>query len=267
MGTVSKALSLLNYFTLTRPEIGLADLARLSGLNKATVFRHMSELLEHGIVEQVGSDRQYRLGPALIKLSSLREAAAPTREVSKKILLQLNEKTYETSHLSMVAGTQLNVTAYSYSSRHGTRVTMEDAEVISFHSTSSGLAVLAYSEAQFQDKILSRPLEKRTPFTITDPNKIRDMLDRIRDQGFAESVSGFEEDVHSIACPVFNAGRDCIGAIAVAAPVARMTPDLKSLTKDVLFQASLEMTHLMGGFPAHDYEALTAQILTTAAPT
>ena len=264
MGTVSKALSLLNYFTLSRQEIGLADLARLSGQNKATVYRHMAELLEHGIVEQVGSDRQYRLGPALIKLSSLREAAAPTREVSKKILQLLNEKTCETSHLSMVAGTQLNVTAYSYSSRHGTRVTMEDAEVISFHSTSSGLAVLAYSEAHFQDKILSRPLEKRTPFTITDPNKIRDMLDRIRDQGFAESVSGFEEDVHSIACPVFNAGRDCIGAIAVAAPVARMDTELKNTTKDVLFRASLEMTQLMGGFPAHDYEALTEKILATA---
>lgn len=257
MGTVSKALSLLNYFTNSRTEIGLADLARLSGQNKATVYRHMSEMMAHGIVEQIGSERHYRLGPALIKLASLREMASPTKEVSKKILQNLSAKTDETAHISMIAGHQLNVVSYTYSARHGTRVTMEDAEVISFHSTSSGLAVLAYSDAAFQDEILSRPLEKRTPFTVTDPNKIRSMLDRIRDNGFSESVSGFEEDVHSIACPIFNSDRDCIGAIAVAAPVARMTPEAKSKTLDALSNASLELTSLMGGFPANDYEEIT----------
>ena len=42
MGTVTKALSLLTFFTQTRPEIGLSDLTLLSGMNKATTHRLLS---------------------------------------------------------------------------------------------------------------------------------------------------------------------------------------------------------------------------------
>ena len=53
----------MNYFSLQQPEIGLSDLARLAGMNKATVYRHMSELAAQGFVEQTQSGRTYRLGP------------------------------------------------------------------------------------------------------------------------------------------------------------------------------------------------------------
>ncbi|MEY8842621.1 helix-turn-helix domain-containing protein, partial [Cribrihabitans sp. XS_ASV171] len=38
MGTVSKALSLLTHFNHNRLEMGLSDITRASGMNKATVF-------------------------------------------------------------------------------------------------------------------------------------------------------------------------------------------------------------------------------------
>lgn len=82
MGTVTKALNLLSFFTQNRHEIGLSDLTRLSGLNKATVYRLMGELQAAGFVEQVGPDRAYRLGPELLRLAALREAAVPILSVS-----------------------------------------------------------------------------------------------------------------------------------------------------------------------------------------
>ena len=57
MGTTSKALSLLRLFSGSQPEIGLTELSRQSGMNKATVYRLMSDLAEYGFVEQVGADR------------------------------------------------------------------------------------------------------------------------------------------------------------------------------------------------------------------
>ena len=58
MGTVSKALELLNLFTRQRPLIGVSDLARLAELNKATCYRLVTELCDFGLVEQVGSARE-----------------------------------------------------------------------------------------------------------------------------------------------------------------------------------------------------------------
>ena len=46
MSTVGKAVSLLELFTLHEPEIGLSDLARRAGLDKATARRLLMALLQ-----------------------------------------------------------------------------------------------------------------------------------------------------------------------------------------------------------------------------
>ena len=258
VGTVSKALSLLDYFSRATPEIGLSDLARLAGLNKATTFRLLSELALQGFVEQTGSGREYRLGPAFLRLSALREAAVPMREVGMKVLRALSDATGETAHMSLLQGTRLSTIAYTYASAHGTQVRMEDAEELTLHSTSSGLAVLAFNTTEFLDDILSRKLPARTPDTITDPEVIRAQLAPFRAQGFAVSVGGFEEDVYSHAVPVFDAASNVIGAVAVAAPVARMDDDLRDIIQRELLRQTTDLTRLLGGFPPEHFAGIAA---------
>jgi DNA-binding IclR family transcriptional regulator len=258
MGTVSKALTLLNFFSRARTNIGLTEMTKLSGMNKATVYRLLSELQEQGFVEQVGSGREYRLGPVFLRLAALREVAVPMREIAQDVLSRISEKTGETAHFSLLQGDRLGLVTCAYSLKHGTRVTMDDAEVIPLHSTSSGLAVLAYSTPAFVDEALSKPLERYTQYTVIDPDKLRLRLRAAQDYGFAESVSGFEEDVHSHACPVFDARQVCIGAVAVAAPVARMDDALKEIIRSTLMASTLELTRLLGGFAPEEFKEKVA---------
>ncbi|UWQ91654.1 IclR family transcriptional regulator [Aliisedimentitalea scapharcae] len=247
MGTVSKALSLLNYFNHSCTEIGLSDLTRLSGMNKATVYRLMSELQDSGFVEQADTDRSYRLGPQVLRLAALREASVPILSVSRRILRELSEATGETTHISLLQGEHLISLSHAYSRQHATKVTMEDAEVLSYHATSSGLAVLAFADPATVDDVLSRPLLARTPRTIVDPQQIRAELDKVRRRGIAESVGGFEIEVHSHAVPVFGPNRAPIGALAVAAPEARVTGAQKDTIRAELFRLGTELTDRIGG--------------------
>ncbi len=253
MGTVAKALSLLDHFTRARSEIGLSDMARLSGLNKATAYRLLCELQEGGFVEQTGSGREYRLGPAVLRLASLREATVPMRDLAAQVLQSLSAATHETAHMSLLQGDRLTMLAYAYSPRHGTRVTMEDAQVLTLHATSSGLAVLAFSPSALVDRVLAAPLEARTEDTLTDPAALRAALAEVRRTGIAESVGGFEKDVHSHAVPMFDASANVIGAMAVAAPVARMDDALKALIRRELRQKALGLTRALGGFLPDSY--------------
>jgi DNA-binding IclR family transcriptional regulator len=75
MGTVGKALDLLDLFTKAQPQHGLSHLARSSGLNKATCHRLLTELESRGLLEQTGPAREYRLGPAVLRLSALRTSS------------------------------------------------------------------------------------------------------------------------------------------------------------------------------------------------
>jgi DNA-binding IclR family transcriptional regulator len=256
MGTVSKALSLLTYFSRSRTEIGLTDMVKLSGINKATVHRLLSELVQHGIIEQTAEKRHYRLGPALTILGSLREAAVPIREISKGILKRISELTGETAHLSLLRNELLHVVSFAYSSRHGSRVTMEDVTQITFHSTSSGLAVLSFSSQDFLKKVLSKPLEKHTSLTEINLKKIEKKLLSFRRNYLAESISGFELDVHSQACPIFDSSRRCIGAVAIAAPVSRMGTSSINVITSALRKAAVELTNSIGGVFPEDFKNL-----------
>lgn len=248
MGTVSKALSLLTNFNQSRTEIGLSEIARLAGINKATAYRLLTELQEGGFVEQTGPDRMWRLGPEILRLARLREAAVPLTTASRSILDRLAEQTHETAHVSVLRGTELNALAHVYSPRHATRVMMEDAEKLSLHGTGSGLAVLAFSPDEFVDAVLTMPLKQHTPDTVTDPGALRALLGPIRETGIAESIGGFEADVHSHAAPVFDVNGLPIGALAVAAPVARVTPDRAAVIKDAVLTGAMELTRAIGGF-------------------
>ena len=247
MGTVGKALDLLDIFTRLRPQAGLSDIARLTGQNKATCHRLLTEMESRGLVEQVGPTREYRLGPAVLRLAYLREAAVPTRDAAMPVLQALARATGETAHLSHLVGGVLHTLAFAYSAQHGVKVTMDDADILPFQSTASGAAVLACLPEAEVARILSGPIPSRLPAAATDAAGIRARMALVYLRGWAETVSTFEQDVQGMAVPLFNAGGTCIGALAVAAAAPRMTPDLHSRIVAELTRAGAEITALWGG--------------------
>ncbi len=247
MSTVVKALQLLDLFSRSRPQIGLSDLARLAGLNKATCFRLVSDLCAAGLVEQMASGRDYRLGPAVLRLAALREAHVPLREAALPVLQALAAQTGETAHLSLMVGAELRPLAHAYSAAHASKITMEDVQIFPFHATASGLAVLTHQPPALREQILARPLPALTPYTLTDPVTLRARLREIETLGFAESQGGFETDVHSFAVPLFDALGRCTGALSIAALAARATPAQALVIRRALVGAARAVITLWGG--------------------
>ena len=124
---------------------------------------------------------------------------------------------------------------------------MEDADILPFHATSSGHAVLAFLPDAEVAAILSRPLPRLTPATIVRADDIRALLAPVRADGLAESAGTFETDVKSAAAPLFDPASRCIGSIGVAAPAARMTDALRLGIRRDLARAAQEITAIWGG--------------------
>lgn len=247
MGTVAKALELLDHFTRQTPRIGLTDLARSADLNKATCYRLATSLCDHGLLEQLPDTREYRLGPGLLRLAALREAHVPTREAAMPVLQRLAAETGETAHLSMLLRGRLRPLAHAYASAHVTKVTMDDTDDLPFHATSSGLAILAFGPAALRETVLSASLAPLTEATLTDPARLRDRIEAVRASGVAESLGGYASEVHSLAAPLFDASARCTGALAVAALASRMDDLARDRIRAALLQAAREITALWGG--------------------
>ena len=82
MGTISKALALLDTLSLMEEDAGLTEIAQACSLDKATTRRFLVELERHGFVEQLPQSRKYRIGSAPVRLGRIREARLPWCPIS-----------------------------------------------------------------------------------------------------------------------------------------------------------------------------------------
>lgn len=245
MQTVDKALRLLGFFSEGRPAIGLSEIARLAGFNKATTRRLLLALEKHGFVEQEDKTRAYRLGAGLLRLARVREAVSPVQEVIRPIMDELVSRIGETAHFSMYAGGSL-ATIGLVESTKSNRVMLEPGEVIPLHATASGLAFMAFARPEIVEEALNKKLVGHTSLTMTDADEIRERLSSIAKGGVAVAKSSYEDGVCGIAAPVLGHDGFSRGAIAIAAPASRAKQEVIARIQSEVKCAAAEISSAMG---------------------
>lgn len=259
MSTVTKALAFLSCFSPTRPEIGLSQLCRLAGRDKATTYRHMQALEAAGFVEQNPATRHYRLGPAVMQLAQVREATVPRKEGALAALAMLARTTGETAHATVLSGSTLYALASCESPEHGTRAIV-DISTFPLHATASGVCVLAFGpEALFE--VAAANLERFTSATPVTREDLAAVIAAIRETGFGRANQSFEAEIHAISAPVFDHSGLVAGAVSVASVASRFTPELEHKIKTNLAAASREITRNWGGTLPANVEAAWARSL------
>jgi len=221
MSTVGKAVSLLELFTLDEPEIGLSELARKAGLDKATARRLLMALAAHRLIEQEPQSRRYRLGAGLSRLARIRDAHFPLVRVAAPVLRDLALETGETVHLSEFSAGAL-LTVHVELSTRANRVNVDVGQILPLHGTASGIAFLAASRLEAVGAYLERPLQAFTEHTMTQPSELAKAIALAAASGYSRSSQGYEEGVHSVGAAILGADGQPIGALAVASPVSRV---------------------------------------------
>ncbi len=236
--TVAKALGILEHFSEDTPELGLSELARRANVDKATVHRIMTVMADAGFVEQQSDTKLYRLGAGFLRLAQVREKAFPVTSIYQAALDRLAEETEETAHASLISGRALASIAVRESAR-SSRVSLAAGEVLPFHTTASGIAVLAFADRKLRDRILALPLPSKTTRSVTDPSVLAKEIEVAAAQGYAVADQTNEDDVFGVAAPVFDPSGHALGAIAVATPAHRITPALRdTIVAGVLLEAA-----------------------------
>ena len=224
MKTVDKAMNLLHQFSLENLEIGLNDLARLTGEDKAVTRRLLLSLMKHNYIEQNPETRKYRLGHGFLSLARLREATVPMVKATQIAAQWLCAKSNETVHVGIPGGNGMTTAAYTLPQR-GNVINLRPADSYPYHTSSSGLAYLAYCTPATRQDLMRLPREKMTRFTLTDPEDLEEFFSETRTQGYSFSRNTVEEGVCSIAMPFFADGDDPAGTISIAVPDLNMTPE------------------------------------------
>lgn len=252
MSVVTKALNLLQHFSISRPEIGLSELCRMARHDKTTTYRYLQALEKSGFVEKNPVTRAYRIGPAVLQLAQMRELTVPRKEVANASLCSLAEQTGETAHISVLSGTQLHSLSSRESGRHNARVII-DLHSLPLHATASGICAISYGPAELTDAALAN-LKEFTPNTASTKQALMVEVDICRQSGFGHTDRGLEEDIFGISAPLFDQFGVLTGTVAVASIASRLSNGVERNIKKQLMIASREITRNWGGVIPPDIE-------------
>ncbi|MGP4051617.1 IclR family transcriptional regulator [Streptomyces sp. 2A115] len=215
-----KCVLVLDCFRPTGGPYRLAELVERSGLSKTTVHRLVAELVGLGLLERAGP--AYRLGGKLFELGTLVPRRLGLRETALPFLQDLFGATHETVHLGVREGHEV-----VYIERiHGHDVLPLPSRVggsLPLTCTGVGKALLAFSDTELVEEVLAGPLPRLTPYSVTDPARLRTSLEQAQVSGLAYEEQEAAVGVSCIAAPVFEGG-EAVAALSVAVPRARFRP-------------------------------------------
>lgn len=257
MSSAVKTIALLSHFSPTRPEIGLSELCRLAGRDKASTHRYLQALEETGFVEQNPMTRCYRLGPVVLQLARTRELTVPRKAGAETVISWLADVTGETTHVSVLSGTTLYPLASCESYKHSTRVII-DIQTFPLHATASGICALAFGPAELL-ATASKQMQVFTAVTPTTAKALASAVHSARDTGFGRSDRWYEDDVCSLSAPIFDQTGQFAGAVSVASVITRFTAELERSIRQHLIEASRDISRNWGGAIPEAVEAAWAK--------
>lgn len=237
---LAKISRILDSFSLERPELGLTELRRRTGLPASTLQRLVASLVEEGFLDRAGAG--YRIGDRLAYWAAPAAGRVDLLEVVRPVLEELRDLTGETACFYQPSA-DLRVCTAVAETRHDLRRPMRVGHVLPMHAGSPGRVMMAFDD-RLAERVLARGLDSLTEHTVTDTGALRTLLAETRIAGYALSSGEREDGATGLSAPVFDAHRDMVGAVTVMGPAFRLTP---ADWVDAVVGAAERVTRMIGG--------------------
>ncbi|MFC4602394.1 IclR family transcriptional regulator [Rhodococcus kronopolitis] len=202
----------------------LAALTESTGIPKPTVMRVANDLAARGVLRR--DPGGYRLGERLIDLGSVATRHHGMRDAAMPHLQELLARTGEVVSLAMLCGDELAELERVYGHNRADvagrpLVRRPAADVV---TTAMGRCLLAH-RSDLAEAALRVPVPRRTRYTVTSPERIRDDLAAVRDRGFSLEYEQTMEGWCCVGAPILGGNGEVVASVGILGrPGARFTP-------------------------------------------
>ncbi len=283
VGSVARAVALLDALAASESGLGVNELARRIGVNASTASRLLATLQDSGLVSRDDGSGPYRLGLRLVTLADRVLAQQDVRTLARPLLVRLVDDTGETATLSL-PGDQAAITVDFVPSPSSVVSMARVGRPSVPHATAAGKVMLAFAggapvaaegsgdtddagveaaaravEAAEHDPPaaeheqlpdVGERLPGFTDQTITDPIRLAIELADVRRWGWAEAAGEREPDLAALAAPVFGRDGGLVAILGLQGPVARLPAEKRAALSEPLVAAAAELGAALGSSAA-----------------
>ena len=222
MGGFAKGLSVIEAFGKGRNRLTIAEVARLSGLDRASARRCLLTLVEARYAS--ADDRYFELTPRILRLGHSYLSASLPRLVQPS-LDQLSDRLRDSCSAAVLGGKDVIYIARSSAHRIMGAGLHAGSRLPAYCSTLGRVLLAALPPEQAREMLEASDRAKLTEKTLTEVDALMDELERIREAGYAYIDQELEVGSRSVAVPIRNLSNRTVAAANVGLHVSRSSAE------------------------------------------
>ena len=220
MGGFAKGLAVIEAFGRSRTPMTIADIARVSGLDRATARRCLLTLVNAGYATSDG--RQFELTPRILRLGHL-YLTAPLPRLIQPSMERLALNTHESCSAAVLDGAEIVYVARVAQHRLMGIGLHPGSRLPAFCTVLGRVLLAALPPAQARALLESTERPAVTERTRTDVDDLMQELAKVRADGYAMIDGELQENSRSIAVPLLNVAGDTVAALNIGVKSANVS--------------------------------------------
>jgi IclR family pca regulon transcriptional regulator len=219
--SLARGLAVIRAFSCRSPDLTLTEVAATAKLHRATARRFLLTLAQLGYVNINVAGRTFSLATKALELGYSYLSSLTLPEVAEPHLQHLVHEVHESSSVAVFDRGEVIYVARVATERIMS-VFINIGTRFPAHLTSMGRVLLgSLTNEEIEAYLASANCSKRTPYTITDPNRLRKEIQKARSQVYALVDQELEVGLRSIAVPISNPSGNVIAAINISTHISR----------------------------------------------
>jgi IclR family acetate operon transcriptional repressor len=242
LGTVRRAMRVLDYLAEREEPVAIKQLAGELGLNISSAYHLMNTLAVDGYVTRDDRSGSYGLGAKTARLGDAYTRSWPVEPELRALVGELGARTGENAYLAMVHRKDVVITDI-VESRQRVRVhALHRGYSADLHARALGKAVLAHLDASaVREHFAAHPPRSITQRTLVTMTAIESDLERVRRRGYGEDLEEFCEGVCCLSAAFFAYDGSPAGSVSVSVPSFRYRA-MRSTVRDAVVDAARAAT-------------------------
>ncbi|RAK16621.1 IclR family transcriptional regulator [Anoxybacillus vitaminiphilus] len=244
--SVSRALDIIGIVSSEKNGLGVTEIAKQMDINKSSVYRILSTLVQYGYMEQDEETSRYKLGYKFLEMSSKLLESIDLRKEAKPYLQQLEKETNEVIHLVVYDQGEV-IYIEKLEGTETLRMHSKVGKRAPMHCTAVGKAILAHLPSNVVLDILERKgMPKHTDKTITNQDEFLKELAQVKQKGYALDLEENEYGIRCIAVPIFDHAGKVVAAVSISGPTIRMTDERIKQLQPRMLQIGKQISARLG---------------------
>ena len=232
--TVHMAARVLRLFSFDRSVWCVKEVAYELGLPKSTASELLADLARAGFLERIERGT-YRLGWTVFSLGQVLLHSSPLVMQARRVMEELVTLWGETCHLAVLTGGEVLYVEKIRSERAMDIILSRVGGRLWAHCSGVGKVLLASRPWEEVEEIIAlRGLPQLTPNTIASKDQLRQVLARVREEGYAYDEEEAMIGLCCVAAPIRDESGRVVAAMSLSVPAYRFYPNQQRLTTAIV---------------------------------